>query len=290
MIGFKNKKQSNPNRYFKAKKQSDFSWGKFFKKMFFWLLFLAFWGVCGWVLLFSDYTKIKKVEIISQQVDENKLQEISDNLMTEKWFNYIPKDNFFLFPRKTFTEKIENDFKLVREVEFENKFPNKIKIEIEERQNVAIWCSREKCWLLDEEGELFYLLQPGEKDDRFKEYQIIIDESYSEVEQGQKIESSGLLEFIKTVEELVESQVGLKIKRKVQVPALVSEEVRFEVEGEGWQIYLNLNEEASSQVTLLKEVLESSISSQERENLNYIDLRVSGKAIYNSSFQQSSQD
>lgn len=290
MSEFKNKTRLNSARPSKTKTQKRFSLARFFKKLFFWILLLTFLGVCGWVLFFSDYTKIKELKIVSQKIDENELKEISANLMVEDWFGYFSKDNFFLFPRKTFAEKVKNDFKLVRSVEFENKFPDKIEIEIEERQGVVVWCSREKCWLLDEQGSLFYLLQPGEKENRFKDYQIIIDEGYSEIENEQKIESSGLIEFVESSKKEIEEQIDIKIEREIRTPALISGEIRFKVEEEGWQIYLNFKEEVSSQVALLKEVLESSISSQEREDLNYIDLRIPGKAIYNSSFQQSNQD
>ncbi len=289
MSDFKRKIKLNSSKYSKVKNKKAFSFGRFCKKMFFLLLLFAFLGVCGWVLLFSDYTEIKEVKIVSQKIDKDELKEISDNLMVEKWFEYLPKNNFFLFPRKTFIEKVKNDFKLARNIKFENKFPDKIKIEVEERQGVIIWCSRNKCWLLDEKGEIFYLLQPGEKEGRFKKYQVVVDDSYLEIEEKQKIKSEGLIKFIKDSKNEIEKQFGLKIEREIKTPALVSREIRFKVQDEGWEIYLNLDEDFITQIALLKEVLESSINSKEREQLNYIDLRISGKAIYNSSFQQSSQ-
>lgn len=286
----RNKAQLNSSRYSSARNKGNFSWGRFLKKTFFWLLFLVFWVFCGWVLFFSNYTKIESVEVFSEKISKKELRKISENFMAEKWFGYIPKDNFFLFPRKTFAEKVKNDFKLVREVGFDNKFPNKIRIEVEERQEIVIWCAREKCWLLDEMGKVFYSLQPEEKDERFKEYQVVTDESHLEVEEGQKIESGDLIGFIEKSKREIEEQMDLRIAREARTPALISREIRFRVEEEDWEIYLNLDEDIYSQVSLLEEILESSINSQEREHLNYIDLRIPGKAIYNSSFQRSSQD
>ncbi|MCK5080655.1 MAG: hypothetical protein KAQ63_00690, partial [Candidatus Moranbacteria bacterium] len=81
------------------------SLGQTIKKFFLWVLFLSFLGVSGWVLFFSDYTKIKQVEFIADKLDKKILGDISDKYRSEFWLKYGSRNNFFLFPRGSFTKE-----------------------------------------------------------------------------------------------------------------------------------------------------------------------------------------
>ena len=262
------------------RKNKKCSLGKFFKKLFFWLLFLAFLGVSGWTMFFSNYTELKKVEIITDKLDKQPLRDISDNYRGEFWFKYWSKNNFFSFPRKTLAQTLKEQFKTIRKVNFENKFPDTLIIKIEERKRIVIWCSREQCFLIDETGSAFYQLQEGEIENRFKDYSVVIDKSNLEIQEGQKIEEGKLADFVLEIKELLKNEINLDIRRESETPSLIAEEIRVKTIG-GWQIYFNLENDVNTQVELLKELFKTSFSQEEKEKLNYIDLRISGKAIYN---------
>jgi cell division septal protein FtsQ len=267
------------------------SQNKSVKKFFFWLLFLAFLAVVFWLLFFSEYTKIEKIEVISsEKIDKNALIDILNKKSEEKWFNFLPKNNFFLFPRKDSSKKIKNDFELIREISFENKFPNQIKVKTNEREDVIILCNQLKCFLMDETGQLFREINFNDKDDRFKNYLVINENSHLDIEEGLKVDiTENLIKFIKESVSRIKEELGIEIEREMETPALISEEIRFRT-AEGWQIYFNLEESVVEQVDLLKEILNSSLTKEDRENLNYIDLRISNKAIYNSSSQSSPKE
>ena len=78
----------------------------------------------------------------------------------------------------------------------------------------------------------------------------------------------------------VEKEVGLKIKREIKTPSLVSEEIRVQTEA-GWWIYFNLKNDLDDQIELLNEILNATLTETEKQNLKYIDLRIENKAIYN---------
>lgn len=272
---------------FKKRGDKNFSWSIFFKKLLFWLLFIAFLGVNGWIFLFSDYTKIQKVEIITEKLDKKPLEDISNNFRGEFWFKYFPKNNLFLFPRKKLAQSLKDQFKVIRTVRFESKFPDTLVVKIEERQAIVIWCSNDKCFLLDETGLIFHQLQAGEKEgEQFKDYNIIIDNSFLElVETNQTIETGQLALVSLEIKKLLKEKIGLDIERELQTPSIISKELRVKTIT-GWEIYFSLEEDLGAQIELLKELLKNGISQGEKENLKYIDLRITGKAIYKASFEK----
>jgi len=259
------------------------SLGGFSKKAFFRLLSIIFLGICFWSMFFSSHTRLKKVEIITSELDRTKLDDISNKYRSEFWFKYFSKNNFFLFPKKSFSKLAKEQFKIIREVNFKNEFPNSIIIEIEERTDLMIWCNREKCFLIDETGLVFYQLQEGEKDQDFFDYNIIIDKSNLEFEVGQKIEEGRLVSFVSEVENLLKKELDIEIQRESETPSVISGEIRIKTK-DGWHLYFSTKNKPATQVKLLKEVLKTSIGQKEKEELNYIDLRIADKAIYNSSF------
>ncbi len=265
---------------FKRKKKKKKSWGIFLKRLFLAFLFFIFLGSSIWVLFCSSYTELQNLEIITEKLEKRIVEDISNEYRAEFWFRYGSKNNFFLFPRKIFAETLKERFKIIREVIFENKFPNVIVVKIEEREGLIIWCSSEKCFLMDETGLLFYQLQAGEREKRFKNYPVLIDKSNLEVKNNQVIEDGQLVSSLFEIKKLLKEKIGLDVERRIETSSLISKEIRFETLN-GWQVYFNIENDIDSQVELLKEILKSSLSNKEKEKLNYIDLRIEGKAIYN---------
>ncbi len=250
----------------------------------FWVLFSVFIGVSCWLLFLSEYTKIEKPELISsEKINKEALNNILVEKNQGKRFGYLPKNNFFLFPRKEIKKEIKEEFELVREVIFENKFPNKISVRIDEREGIIIFCNQSQCFLLDEEGLIFRKINLDEKDEKFKNYLVINSGGHSKVEEKNKINPENLISLIQEIKDKLKDELDIEIEREMETPALISKELRVKTK-EGWQIYFNLEEKIIDQIALLKEILDSSIQKEEKEKLNYIDLRIPNKAIYNSSF------
>jgi cell division septal protein FtsQ len=249
----------------------------FIKKFLWFALLISFLGISGWVLFFSNYTEIREIQIKSDRVDKKAVEEVFDNLRKEKYLNFISKNNFFLFPKESFESQIKNEFELVREIIFENDFPETFRVKIIEREAVVVWCSQEKCFLMDNRGVIFREISEDEKEGRFKNYLIILDDSLREGLSGDKIEDNQLARFTVDIEKKLNDKLGLKIKREISTPSLLAEEIRLTTEG-GWQLYLDTKQNIEEKLSLLKEVLEGDI--ENKENLEYIDLRVTGKIIY----------
>jgi cell division septal protein FtsQ len=249
----------------------------FIKKLLWLILFFSFFGISFWFLFFSNYTEIKEIQVKSNKIERKSIEEIFYNFQKEKYFNFISKNNFFLFPQKTFKNKIKNQFELVREVNFENSFPGIFRVEVTEREAIVVWCSQDQCFLMDEQGVIFREITENEKEESFGEYLIVRDDSMRRGALGDKIEDGQLTVFINNTKDKLKEELELKIEREITTPSLLSQEIRIKTD-EGWQLYLDTRQNIEEQISLLKEVLEGSI--ENKDKLEYVDLRVEGKVIY----------
>ena len=240
---------------------------------------MSFLGVAAWVMIFSDLTQVTKIEIVSEKVDLLRAREIIDSKRNQNFLKYFSRNNFFLFPRKGITESLQEDFETIRSVNFVNKFPDKIVIENEERRGILIWRNQGKIFLMDETGEIFREIQEGELNERFVGYDIIWDKSYAKARLGQIIEEGQLVDFIAVLKKELKEKVGLEIQREMETPSLISMDIQVKTEA-GWGIYFDMESSLDSQIVLLRQILETNFSEEEKEKLEYIDLRISGKAIY----------
>lgn len=249
----------------------------FIKKLLWLILFLSFFGISFWVLFFSNYTEIKEIQVKSNKIERKSAEEIFYNFQKERYFNFISKNNFFLFPQKAFKNKIKNQFELARKVNFENSFPGIFRVEIIEREAIVVWCSQDQCFLMDEQGIIFREITENEKEENYKNYLIIRDDSMRKGALGDKIEDDRLAVFVNNTEDKLKEELELKIEREITTPSLLSQEIRIKTK-KGWQIYLDTRQNIEDQISLLKEVLEGDI--ENKDNLEYVDLRVGGKVIY----------
>lgn len=249
-----------------------------FVKKFLWIvLFLSFLGISFWVLFFSDYTEIKEFQVKTDKINNQLVEETFNNFKKEKYFNFISKNNFFLFPRENFKNQIKNQFELAREVDFANNFPGIFRVKIEEREAIVIWCSQDQCFLMDEQGIVFKEITENEKEENYKDYPIIKDDSMRKGVLNDKIEDNQLAVFVNNAKDKLREELELKIEREVVTPSLLSQEIRI-VTDRGWQLYLDTRQDIEDQIYLLREVLEGDM--ENKDKLEYIDLRVEGKVIY----------
>jgi cell division septal protein FtsQ len=263
------------------------SWKSFFKRLFFWVFLLIFLAVVFWVLLLSDYTELRKIKINSVKIEESSLNEKADNYRDEFYFDRISKNNFFLFPRNSFKKELLDKFEKIRKIILKNNFPDSIIVDIEERETIIVLCNQEKCFLVDETGEAFYEIKKEERDNRFKEYNVLLNKSSFEIQKGFIIADEKIIELASDLNDLLEKEMGINIDRELETPSLISKELRVKTE-DSWWIYLNTEIEISEQLELLKEILKSIINEREEEQLEYIDLRIPNKAIYKSALHDES--
>lgn len=233
----------------------------FLRNRFFWLSILTVSAIAGFLyfLFFSDTFQIKEIRVEGEE-------EVSE----ERIISFFPLKNIFLIDTAGIKNDILNKFPQIEEAEIKRKFTDAIEIKILERKTAANWCREEKCFLLDANGIVFKeeVLENG--------FCKIGDIQNSEFSLGEKIIGAEDLSRILKVSQQLESNLGLSLERFL----IFSEDKLAAKMTGGWEIYFNLQKDIDWQLVKLTAVLEEKIPSENRKDLEYIELRFGNFAPY----------
>lgn len=219
------------------------------KSKFFWLglLVLLVFGGAVYLFIFSSVFQIKNIQVLGAQ--KISAQDITDVISTNS-------GNIFLTNFGKINKIILEKYPQIANINFERKFPDNLIAQIEERKPEVILCNND-CFFVDREGVAF-----------------------------EKVSEENLGMLIIRAQSISQEQVSqiLKIKSNQTVPfeeILIVSDTRFNVKTtEGWEIYFNPKENLDWQLTELDLVLKEKIPSEQRGNLEYIDLRFDKVFIY----------
>ena len=238
------------------------------KSKFFWFV-VFFFIVLGSIFYFfflSSVFEIKEIKISgNRKISTQEIRDIIEEKINKKKFLFISK-NFFLTDFDDAKQIIE-EFPAAGGVILKRKFPNKVIIDIEERTPVGIWCqSDDNCYYIDKEGVIF---------EKTKYKRELVINSEKEIIFGQKIIKE------ESLKDILEIHNELKdIELDVQDFNILDQGEKLVADIDKWEIYFNLLENVSDQLFNLKLLLKEKIPPEQRENLEYIDLRFGSRIFY----------
>lgn len=267
------------------KKKSPF---RILRNPFFWIALLFSLITIGILYFFflSSFFKIEEVRIEGNvKVKTERIRKIVEEHIDQKILFVIPK-NLLLVKLKTIDSELLEKFPRIRKVEIKRDLPRSIIVNIEERFAIGVWCRpiekqeedpegdeevvlvvEDDCFQLDDGGTIF--------ERKVKDMDLVI-KSDKEVKISDKVINEEDLEDIIDIKEKLNEVLDSGIK-DFFVP---SEEGKLIARtNEGWEIYLNSLEDMEPQVINLGLVLKEKIPSEERGNLEYINLRF-GNRVY----------
>lgn len=224
------------------------------------LLALIFVYSLFYFFFLSDFFQIEKIIVTGEE-----------KVSKENIKSFIPRKNIFLLDTKVIREDILNKFPQIAEVEIKRSFPDTLNIVVVERLAIANWCQLEQCFLLDNEGIIFELVEAEPRPERV----VIRDLQEEEINLGEKVIDKEQLSQILEMEPKLR---GLEVL--VEEFIISSEDKLTAAITEGWEIYFNLQRDIEWQLTKLRADLEEEIPLEERVNLEYIELRFGNFAPY----------
>ena len=243
------------------------------KNRFFWLgvLFLCLLVFLSYFLFFSDTYQVKKIIITGEQkVSEEEFRLLIEKKLENKILFWKTK-SIFLFNLEEIRKDILDNFPQTAEIQIRREIPDTISILVRERAGVANWCQEEHCFLLDIDGVIF------EENSSNPELIKIMDrQKLPPFILGTKVIEKDFLSKILEVERKLKTDFNLLL----QEISLVSEERLNIKTAEGWEIFLNPQGDIGWQITKLSTVLAEEIPPENRDNLDYIELRFGNFAPY----------
>ncbi|MBU2545273.1 FtsQ-type POTRA domain-containing protein [Patescibacteria group bacterium] len=256
--------------YKTVRKRSVFDILKIFKHKITWIivLILALIGGLMHLFIFSSVFQIKNIQISE-----------TTKSLTEEIRNIISENtgNIFLSDLKGISQDILEKYPQINNVNIKRKFPDKVIVQIQERQPVAVFCISSlistlrifkpeeqgllNCFHLDEEGIVF------EETSEIAEFLVIkIKNPVRGLRLGRKMIDKEYLEKILTI--------GLELKDVQILEIYPYSKNRLDIKtSESWEVYFNAKENINPQIEELNILLKEKLPPEERGSLEYIDLR-----------------
>ncbi|HMP67464.1 MAG TPA: hypothetical protein PKA60_01830 [Candidatus Paceibacterota bacterium] len=247
------------------------------RKFFFRIIIIVLLVVGTFYGLFylSNYEpiQISEIEITGQKnVESPEILFIFEKNVANKYLKLFSKRNIFLLPKNSIINEIE-EILTVDSAYIKIDSISKIKIEIIEHEPWAIWCSvPEKCYLVNRNGLAFVTAPIIIVEDLVK---ISSDQDASLI-LGKKFTEKDLFNRFVLIQNLL-SKINISISK-----ITTADNQTFVLQTkDGPQLFIDDKSDPIEVVNNLKTTIEQeSIHEIQFKNLEYVDLRFSGKAYY----------
>ncbi|MCX6809325.1 MAG: FtsQ-type POTRA domain-containing protein [Candidatus Berkelbacteria bacterium] len=218
-------------------------------KTFFYLVIVS--GIL-YFLFFSTTFKIKTIDI-----EGVKSVEISDYLNRT-----LLGKNILLLKTGDYLSALSKNFPILKEAQIIRGLPSTVKIVVEERNQIMVWCNSAKCYEVDSFGYVYReISKPSDKI-------VLNDQGQMPVEIGQQIVSPQFINFyLGALDELK--------NMSIQITETKIEETTFKIKfktSDGYEIIMDSSTSLKNQISGLKQILETNRA----DIKDYVDLRVEG--------------
>jgi len=261
-----------PSNYkYKVKKRRLRKKKSILKNKFFWifaLVLIAFISLF-YLICFCSYFQIKNIKISGNyKVSAENIRKVIEENIPKKILFFNSKSIFLINLNKV-EEGLLEKFPHVENIFFDKDFPDKLIIEIKEREPVAVFEKDNRYFLIAKDGVIFE--ETGEKES----WLVVKNPAVSEIELGKEVIER------ERIEKIIIIETGLEALDIQTIEAEIVNDQRVNVKtSEDWQAFFNFDNDVSNQVFNLGVVLKEKISPGKRRNLEYVDLRFGNQVYY----------
>jgi len=273
MVRFNNRKhRSFPSR--NSKKKS----GNIIGRIFYWLCLLAFLGSLIYVLFFSNWTKIIEINIQgTEYLNRELVQSMISSRIEGKYLNLIEKNNYLLISEESIQRDMLETFLKIQSVEVKKKFPNKLNINLIERDIALVFCRNEKCFIVNEDGIAFTQINHDDFQQFGEQIITLQSDKGKDIGVGDFILEKDFNQYLLGIKSKLEN-IDIEIENKISTSQLISGDLRIRTKN-GWSIYFDKEIPLEKEVEMLRILLDNQLKEVNLKKLDYIDLR-SDKKIY----------
>lgn len=245
----------------------------------FYTLLVGFVSVSVYVLFFAPYLQVLNIEVFgTQQLDSNQLKQRIEKMTQGKFLGIIPRNNFMLVSQASIEKVLTGEFKKIRKVEVTKKFPDSVSVNIDERRALLVWCSGEKCYLIDENGTAYSEADFNSPELVQNNLLRISDTSNREVLIGENILEQSYERYVLEVADSL-GDAGFESTGEYLTPSRMAGEIRVKTK-QGAELYFSTQFPLKTAIATLSVILKKEIPEEKRGELEYVDLRNENKVFY----------
>ncbi len=245
------------------------------KRSLFYLYLLLSLCIATWGFFWVSYFRISKIQVKDSYFfsgEEDQIKNALSGLMSSKNNLFLPKNNLFLFSSYD-AQKIlrEKNFGIAQ---IKKIFPNKLEVTFQESQPKFIFCLKDNCYYLDQNGVA------ADKAPQLAENLLpllILNSPLTNILIGDSVLEKNSAEFLSGFSEELKN-INLTPDKIEEISLSQGKEFKVYTK-EGWVIYLSVDLPEDKIFGDFKLLLDQKIQAK-RINLEYIDLRFPDKAFY----------
>jgi cell division septal protein FtsQ len=247
--------------------------------------------ICLYFFLFSNFYNINEIEVGGNQIiSTNDVLDIINNYLAKHKFLIFSTKNIFIFNKNDIKKEI-NKAIILRDLQVEKELPNKIRINLQEKDVALKWITADSQYMIDNQGQIikkYYKLQTpsifqldsnsvnvtvSDNDNLSK----IKDLSDKKVNLGDFVLNAENVQFIQDLLTRMKTY-GLYNVAEIQVPNQFPQYLSLMMAA-GWKIDFNLKDSLDEQLKRLEIIVNQKIKKENLNNVDYIDLKL-GESIY----------
>lgn len=248
-----------------------------FKNPIFWTIFgfLAIASTFLYLLVFFAKVQVGIVSISgNNNVKAQDIETIAWSDINRKVFSVGPltltSKSILLTGSQKITSDILKNFPEIATASVSKKLMQTINIQVKERVPFAVYCS-EDCSYIDQDGIIFKT--PDQMDNMTV---IKYKSTDKQFKLGDRAVEKNIVEKISKMKKILVDNFQIDIKN-----VTISEPSKLEVQTtENWMMFFDLESDIDSQITKMHLLLKDEIKPEDRQNLQYIDLRFKDRAYY----------
>ncbi len=279
------------------------------KKYFYGGLFLSLIIGLIYFIIWSPYLRVESIGIEGSVSYSQEIREMVQKKIAGTFFKGgLPRKSIVLTPINQIRDDILERYSEIKDVVVVRQWPNTLNIQIQQRENIGVWCQieyreKEPFELVGEDEELELATSTEEIVEKereinqcfhfdsegviFREAPLIsgslilnVYGTKSPVKIRDKVISEEMIKFILDVrEDLPEIKIASESLPEVVDFEIISLEDLRVTTAQDWQIYFNPTYSVELQLEALRIVIEKEIK-ETLSSLEYIDLKIQGRVYY----------
>ncbi len=226
-------------------------------------------SILTWLIFFTKTFSVGAVTVVDAKPNtESEVRSLADSALGE---------NIFFLPTTQLEEKIIRKLPQIRDIHILRKLPGTLKVIVQEKTPAFLLVSGGSYYFVDSQGiayedasldQLPGVVLPTVKN----------SDSQATVTLGANAVDPSFVNFIQEAQQKLPDITHAQIA-EINIPSLATREVHFNLD-RNWRILMDTTRPAQGQIDVLSQLLEHTITQEEQQTLQYIDLRIPNRVYY----------
>ncbi len=235
--------------------------------------------VCGlivYAIFFANLFDIRTVKINGPDtVAHQELQNIIDDWLDTRIVGIARRNNSLLFSSQKLSSLIADHYTKISDVSIQRHGLHELELSFSDRKPLGIWCitAQSSCFYFDQDDIAYS--ESGTTSGYV--YTTIDDQRERTLALGDLVADRELINYIMGTRDQLQS-LGLSIT-EFEIPKASYQEFQAKT-SEGWLVMFNTTTDITKQIQALSDLLKTKISADQRQHLEYIDLRIQDRIYF----------